>query len=167
MQKVHRPLDKWRDVVFGGIALLIVIADQLSKIWIRANLEVGEMLFDAGIFRIVYVQNTGAAFGIFKGHPEILGIVSSIGIILILLLVFLYRKRWPVLDNLIVRIALGLILGGTVGNLIDRLFIGYVTDFIDFKVWPVWNVADNAAVVGEIMIAAFIIFLLVRAKSKT
>ena len=167
MQKVHRPLDKWRDVVFGGIALLIVIADQLSKIWIRTNLEVGETLFDVGFFRIVYVQNTGAAFGIFKGNSIILGIVSSIGIIVILLLVFIYRKRWPFLDNLTVRIALGLILGGTIGNLIDRLFIGYVTDFIDFKVWPVWNVADNAAVVGEIILAVYIIYMLVRAKSKT
>ena len=167
MQKVHRPLDKWRDVVFGGIALLIVIADQLSKIWIRANLEVGETLFDIGFFRIVYVQNTGAAFGIFKGHSVTLGIVSSIGIIIILLLVFIYRKRWIVLDRLTVRIALGLILGGTIGNLIDRLFIGFVTDFIDFKVWPVWNVADNAAVVGEIILAVFIIYMLVRAKSKT
>jgi signal peptidase II len=68
------------------------------------------------------------------------------------------RHRWRFLNDMLVRTGIGLILGGTIGNLIDRLFIGYVTDFIDFKVWPVWNVADNMVVIGTIIVAWCIIF---------
>jgi signal peptidase II len=68
------------------------------------------------------------------------------------------RHRWHFLNDMLVRTGIGLILGGTIGNLIDRLFIGYVTDFIDFKVWPVWNVADNMVVIGTIIVAYCIIF---------
>jgi signal peptidase II len=65
-----------------------------------------------------------------------------------------YHSRWPFLDNLIVRTGLGLVLGGTLGNLIDRITNqGFVTDFIDFKFWPVFNVADSATSIGVIIIA--------------
>jgi signal peptidase II len=158
MQKFHRPRDKWRDVVFGSIVLLVVIADQLTKIWIRANLEVGQTLFNTGIFRIIRIYNTGAAFGIFRDHNLTLIIVDFIGIAVILFFVLFMRHRWHFLNDMLVRAGIGLILGGTIGNLIDRLFIGYVTDFIDFKVWPVWNVADNMVVIGTIIVAYCIIF---------
>ena len=159
MQKVNRPQDKWRNVVFGCVGLLVILVDQISKIWIGANLAVGQSLFDVGFFRIVHVQNTGAAFGIFQDHTFTLIIVDFIGIAVILFLVFFLRSRWSFLDKLLVMSAIGMIIGGTIGNLIDRLRVGYVTDFIDFKVWPVWNVADMATVVGVIIIAYCLIFL--------
>jgi signal peptidase II len=164
MQKVHRLPNKWRDVVFGSIVLLVVIADQLTKAWIRGNLASGQILFDAGIFRIIHVQNTGVAFGIFKGHNLAIIIVDFIGIAVILFFVLFMRHRWHFLNDMLVRAGIGLVLGGTIGNLIDRLFIGYVTDFIDFKVWPVWNVADNMVVIGTIIIAYCIIFRIGTAK---
>lgn len=159
MQKVHRPQDKWRDVVFGGIVLLVVLADQLSKTWIRANLALGQSVSDIGFFRILHVQNTGAAFGLFQDHSLTLTIVDIIGIVVILVLVIILRGRWSFYDGMLVRTGMGLVMGGTIGNLIDRLRIGHVTDFLDFRVWPVFNVADASTVVGVIIIAVCLIFL--------
>jgi signal peptidase II len=144
-------------VVFGCIGLLVILADQLSKTWIRNNLDWGQSLFDAGFFQIVHVHNTGAAFGIFKDHSLTLTIVGFVGIVVILLLVFVLRSRWSFLDSMLVTSAIGLVMGGTIGNLIDRLRMGYVTDFMDFKVWPVFNVADASVTIGVIIVAYCII----------
>lgn len=159
MQKVHRPRDKWRDVVFGGIVLLIVLADQLTKTWIRTNLALGQSVSDTGFFRIIHVQNTGAAFGLFQDHSFTLTIVDIVGIVVILVLVLLLRSRWSFYDGMLVRTGMGLVMAGTIGNLIDRLRIGHVTDFLDFKVWPVFNVADSSTVIGSIIIAGCLIFM--------
>lgn len=159
MEKEHRPRDKWRDVVFGGIVLLVVLADQLTKTWIRGNLAFGQSLVDMGFFRIIRIHNTGAAFGIFRGHSFAITVVDIIGIIVILALVFLLRSRWSFYDSMLVRAGMGLVMGGTLGNLIDRLRLGQVTDFLDFKVWPVFNFADSSTVVGAIIIAFCLIFL--------
>ena len=160
MQKVHRPRDRWRDVVFGGIVLLVVIADQLTKAWIRANLTYGESMADVGFFRILHVYNTGASFGLFKEYAFTLLIVDVIGIAVIITLVLLLRSRWSFYDSMLVRVGVALIMGGTIGNLIDRIHLGHVTDFLDFKVWPVFNVADSSAVVGTIIVAFCLIFLM-------
>jgi len=147
-------------VVFGCVALLVIFADQLSKTWIRANLDLGQSLFDMGFFRIIHIYNTGASFGMFKDHSLTFTIVAIIGIIVILLLVFVLSSRWSFLDNMLVISGIGFVLGGTAGNLIDRLFHeGRVTDFIDFKVWPAFNVADASVIVGVIIIAYCLLFL--------
>jgi len=153
MQKLNRPQGKWRNVVFGYVVLLVILADQLTKTWIRGSLARGQSLFDAGFFQIVHIHNTGAAFGIFKDQSLALTIVAFVGIVVILLLVFVLRRRWSFFDSMLVSSAIGLVLGGTVGNLIDRLRLGHVTDFIDFKVWPAFNIADSAVTIGVIIIA--------------
>lgn len=140
-------------MVFFLIALLIVVADQLGKLWIRSNLAVGESVFELGFFRLTHVSNTGAAFGIFRGHTLPLTVVSCVGIALLLLYAFLFYRQFPQLDRWLAWTGLGLILGGTIGNLIDRLRLGYVTDFIDFGFWPAFNVADSAIVIGVIIFA--------------
>src|SRR3989304_1371423 len=143
MEKVRRPRGNWRDIVFGGIVLLVIVSDFFSKWWIRGNLQLGQTLFDAGFFRIIRIYNTGAAFGIFKGHALTFIIIAIIGIAVILSLVILLRGRWPFLDRRPVRVSVGLVLGGTAGNLIDRLLHGgRVTDFADFTIWPAFNIAD-------------------------
>jgi len=153
MQKANYLQAKWRNVVFFLIALLIVVADQLGKLWIRSNLAVGESVFELGFFRLTHVSNTGAAFGIFRGHTLPLTVVSCVGIALLLLYAFLFYRQFPQLDRWLAWTGLGLILGGTIGNLIDRLRLGYVTDFIDFGFWPAFNVADSAIVIGVIIFA--------------
>jgi len=152
MQKAESLQGKWRNVGFLLTALLIVVADQLSKIWIRSYPE-EQAIFEAGFFRIIQTHNTGAAFGLFQGHSFALTIVALVGIAVILLYALFIYRRFPILDNRLGRLALGLILGGAVGNLIDRLHLGYVTDFIDFGVWPAFNIADSAVTVGVIIIA--------------
>jgi signal peptidase II len=160
MQKENRLRGKWWAVVYSGIGLLLILADQLSKTWIRANLERGEILFDAGIFQIVRSQNTGAIFGVFQDQLATIRIVALVGLILIIALFFFFYKRWPFLQGRLVQLALLLIVCGTIGNQIDRFWMGFVTDFIDFKVWPVFNTADSLTTIGGIILAYCIIFRL-------
>ena len=162
MEKSHRfPAGNRRDALFGGIVLLVIAADQLTKWWIKSNLQIGQSFFDIGFFRIIRIYNTGAAFGIFKDHSRVFIVAAIIGIIVVLSLVIYLRGRWYFIDNLLVRSSIGLILGGISGNLIDRLVDnGRVTDFIDFKVWPAFNVADASSVVGTIILAYCILFKL-------
>ena len=157
MQKADRLQGKWwQNVLFFLTALIIVAADQFSKIWIRSYSE-GQLIFEAGFFRITHVHNTGASFGLFQGQSFYLTIVAFIGIILVFLFVFLLPRYFPFLDTRLVRLAIGLILGGTIGNLVDRLRFGYVTDFIDIGIWPTFNIADSAITVGVILFAYFLL----------
>ena len=153
MQKVNCLQVKWRNVVFFLTAFLITFADQLSKLWIRTNLAVGQSLTEVGFPRLTHVTNTGSAFGLFQGQTFPLTIVSSVSVVVLLFYVLLLYRRFPSLDNWLAWVGLSLILGGTVGNLIDRLRLGYVTDFIDFGFWPAFNLADSAVVVGVIIFA--------------
>ncbi|MFH1382585.1 MAG: signal peptidase II [Chloroflexota bacterium] len=138
-------------------ALFIAIADQLSKTWVRSFPE-GHTIFQAGFFRIVDVHNTGAAFGLFQGHSGWLVIVDFLGIALLLLFALYLPRQLPFLRGWLTRVALGLVLGGTIGNLIDRLYFGYVTDFLDTSVWPVFNVADSAVTIGMIILVCYLLF---------
>jgi signal peptidase II len=144
-------------IVFFLTAFLLVVADQLTKFGIRENLAVGQSLWSWGIFEIARVPpNTGAAFGLFPDQTLALVIVSLVGISFILTYAFIMYRRYPFLDKDLSRVALGLILGGTIGNLIERVQYllgrsGGVTDFIHIGWWPPFNLADSAAVVGIIL----------------
>ena len=153
MQKVKSLQGKWWYVVFSLTALLIVIADQLSKLWIRSNLGIGESLFEVRFFRLTHVYNTGAAFGLFQGQTFILTIIASVGVAALLLYILFFHHKCPFVGDRLGKLALGLVLGGTLGNLIDRINLGHVTDFINFNVWPAFNIADSAIVVGSIILA--------------
>ena len=145
---------------FSLAALGVVVADQLTKWWIVEHLALRQSLFEAGIFKIArFPPNTGAAFGLFQGWSFVLAIVAIFGIALLLVYGFVVRRRFAPLDNLLGWTALGLILGGITGNLIDRLRFGGVTDFISISWWPAFNIADSAVVVGAILIAYSLLFL--------
>ena len=165
MQKGNRLQGKQWNISFFLPVLLVVAADQLSKIWIRSNLLVGESLPEAGFFQLTHVQNTGAAFGLFQGQSLALTIIGSIGASALLVYALFFYRFFPFLNNRLSNSALGLILGGTLGNLIDRLnrnLIG-ITDFISIGIWPAFNIADSAIVVGTI-IFAYILLRLSRAE---
>jgi signal peptidase II len=159
MEKVNRLELSWRDLVFAAIVLLDIIADQLAKFWINVHTQPGEVLWDIGPLRIIHVLNTGAAFGIFEDHTPFLIVVDFIGIAVFLYLIFGLRRQWPFINKMPVRVSIGLIMGGTIGNLIDRLRFGQVTDFIDVKIWPVFNVADSSVTIGVIILAYCLIFM--------
>jgi signal peptidase II len=157
MQRVNRPRLGWRNAIFFIVAFLVLGADQITKVWIAANLARGQVLFDIGLLRIIHIHNTGAAFGLFPDHTFTLTVIAAIGAAVILLCGVSPGRCLPFLDSAWGKAVLGLVLGGTLGNLIDRLRIGYVTDFIDFKVWPAFNIADSAVTVGVIIFAYLVI----------
>lgn len=167
MQKLSFLHGKPPNLAFFLTALLVIAADQFSKIAIRSNLAVGETLFELGIFRIIRIPpNTGAAFGLFQGQMLALSIFASIAVVALLAYALFLYRRFPTLDNGRNRVALGLILGGTVGNLIDRLNpgLGGVTDFISIGFWPTFNIADSATTIGTILFAYSLLRLILAEK---
>ena len=159
MQKVNSLQGKWGNVVFSLTALLLLTADQFSKLGIRSNLAIGESLFEVGFFRLTRVHNTGAVFGLFQGQSFLLTIIALVGVAALLLYALFFHRKPPFLGSRPGKLGLGLVLGGTVGNLIDRIYLGYVTDFIAVSIWPVFNIADSAIVVGTIILAYSLIGL--------
>ncbi len=125
------------------VAFLIVLSDQLSKWAAHAWLEpLQSVPLIPGILHLTYVRNTGAAFGLLRGWASLF-IVLAVLIAGWLSLELTRRHHAP-----LNRLGLALVLGGAVGNLIDRLRIGSVIDFIDLRVWPVFNLADSAITIG-------------------
>jgi signal peptidase II len=144
---------RWRrDALFFAVAAAVLALDQLTKHVIRATLAQGEAFPESWPVRFVHVQNTGAAFGILQEQNAFLVITTVIGVSAILLY-YLY----PPFEHGIVVAALGLLLGGAIGNLSDRLRLGEVTDFIHFPHYPAFNVADSSIVVGVTVLAAFLL----------
>lgn len=141
-----------RHILFFFVAISVVVADQLTKGLVRIHLFPGQSFPSWGLARITHIANTGAAFGILSGHGPLLMVTAGVGIVALLL-----YYRFPLFDGLLTRVGLGLQLGGATGNLVDRLQFGHVTDFIDLRVWPVFNLADSAIVVGVIILAYFLI----------
>ncbi len=134
----------------------VLIFDQFSKFLIEKYFILGQsapVLKD--IFHITIVHNRGAAFGIFKNQTPVLIIIS---IAVLILFAFFYSrskksgKRYRILE-----MSLGLIAGGSCGNLIDRIRWGYVFDFLDFRIWPVFNIADAAISTGAVILAIYLI----------
>ena len=165
MPKVSNVPDKRQIFLLSLITLLVVAADQLTKIWIQTHLDVNESLPETGWLRLTHVQNTGAAFGLFQGQSFPLMIVGMVGVCVLLVCALFIYRRFPFLDNALGAVALSFILGGTIGNLIDRLRFGYVTDFIDLGFWPAFNIADSAIVVGTVMFA-YLLFSTARADKR-
>ncbi|MBI2856231.1 MAG: signal peptidase II [Chloroflexi bacterium] len=133
--------------ILGLLPLLVLIAilaaDQVSKWLVTLTLGPGESVPESGFFRFTYVTNSGSAFGLFPNQTLFLVLASFVGIVI--LLVF-YRTHS--VSSAPIQISLGLQLGGAIGNLIDRIRVGYVVDFLDVGAWPVFNIADSAIVVG-------------------
>ncbi len=143
-----------RRFVFLGAAALVLALDQITKELVRAFLDRGEIWPEDWPVRLHHVTNTGAAFGILKDQTGFLIVTTIIG----LAAIYLYY-RYPPFDHLVAPIATGMMLGGAVGNLLDRVRLGRVTDFIDFPRWPSFNVADSSIVVGiVILLIGFALF---------
>jgi len=156
---------KGKYAVFIGIALIVVLIDQVSKSLALSRLEPHQIIsVIPGFFNIVFVENRGMAFGIFNqtkpGFAFIFLLattISAIGVIMF----FFWKKR----SHLWLTIGLSLILGGALGNLIDRIQLGYVIDFLDFYIadyhWPAFNMADSAVTGGTF----WLLFNVIRGKS--
>ena len=130
----------------------IVFVDRLTKIYFSNALTPGESWpVIKNILHMTLVYNTGIAFGLFKNQGVVFIIIPIIAIILLIFNIYYYRNNKEDLSRIYI-IAFSLILGGAIGNLIDRMYFGYVIDFIDFRVWPVFNIADSAITIGSAII---------------
>ncbi len=139
------------DAPFFGLAAAVFILDLVTKSIVRSNLAIGESWPNSSwLVKITHVTNTGAAFGILQGQGVFLTVTAIIAIGAI---AFYYAS--PPMEHGLLRLALGLQLGGAAGNLLDRVRFGEVTDFIDFPHYPEFNVADSSIVIGLFVIAAF------------
>ena len=133
------------------VTFLTVIADQITKYFVCINMDLGETIpVIKNVVHLTYIINPGAAFGLFP-HQDVL----FLGIVMILLLAFAWlRDRIPQ-KPVYFPLSIGLVLGGAVGNALDRCRIGGGVDFFDFRIWPIFNVADIAICIGVACIAFY------------
>ena len=157
------PAKAWRGpsvgrwALFAGIAIVVVVLDQLSKGWIVANLDPGEGMVVLGEWlRLVHGQNSGILFGMLPQSAPIFAVVS-IGVTA---LIVVYHAKAG--HGIVTTIALGLLLGGAIGNLVDRLRYGYVVDFVDMGIgsWRfyTYNLADACITTSIILLIVMAVF---------
>jgi signal peptidase II len=145
------------------IIAIVIAADQLTKYLIRTNMTLNHSipLID-GIFHITYIDNYGAAFSSFQNKTAFLITVQCV--VILAVLVYLIKKRKT--EHRALLLSLALIVSGGAGNLIDRMIHGYVVDFLDFRIWPIFNVSDIAVCVGCGLLVLYMLIIEPR-KSKS
>ncbi|MFA5341818.1 MAG: signal peptidase II [Clostridia bacterium] len=139
------------------LSISLIAGDQLTKFFIMKNMQMGDSIeIIRGFLYIGYTKNTGAAWGIFGEHTEYLAIFSVLSsLVLIFILLHMKRKLGA--------LSLAILIGGAVGNAIDRIRLGWVVDFIDTYIFgydfPMFNVADSAITVGVIFLLIYMLFI--------
>lgn len=142
-------------ILLFSSCLLVFVFDRISKTAVLEYLKPGESIpVINNVFHLTLVHNTGAAFGVFRHHPQILTAVTVIlSVAIIAFLATRHRRLFPA-----EKLALSFILSGAAGNLFDRFSMGYVVDFLDFRIWPVFNVADSFITMGVGLLAISVFF---------
>jgi len=136
------------------VCIFLILADQLLKRYIVSVLPLGTSIpVVPGIFHITYIQNPGAAFGILENQQTFFIVI---GVAILAVAGYFYPRLQQ--ETAWIRYGAAMLLGGAVGNLIDRIWIGRVIDFLDFRIWPIFNLADIAIVCGVGCIMYAIIF---------
>ena len=133
-------------LIIFSTALIVIFIDQITKFLITSNFQLHQSIaIIKNIFYFTFIQNTGAGFGILKNQQWIL-----IWISIFIFGIILYNLDKIKENQRLLQVLVGFILGGTIGNLIDRIFFGYVIDFLDFRIWPIFNFADSFITIGVI-----------------
>jgi signal peptidase II len=145
-------------LAMGLIAAVILLADQTSKALVVSSIEVGGRVQLLGDLLVLWhVRNAGAAFSLFQGGQIFFLVVTLLAFGMLIYFHRAFRGR-----GLLLHVVLGLVLGGTLGNLLDRLRLGYVTDFLSMGIgdlrWPTYNVADASIVVGILALVGYLTF---------
>ena len=145
-----------------AIGVVIIAADQLIKYFVNTGLKpVGKVSVIDGLFKLVYVENRGVAFGMFKDMRWIFVALTSV--LLLIIIIYMFKKR-P--SGKFFYICAGLIIGGGIGNLIDRVIYGYVIDYLSVSFFPpVCNFADYCITIGVILLVIYIFFFSSKFKS--
>ena len=133
----------------GALAALAALAvDQAAKHWVAWTLAIGESWPQQGPFQLTHVANTGGAYSLFSGHTIALIVFSTIGICVLFVLYWPHPKT-----GVRAQLSFGLMIAGTIGNLVDRILFGHVIDFINIIPWFIFNVADAAILMGIVFFA--------------
>ncbi len=153
----------WSLIILGAVAL-----DQVSKILVvRYLADVGSVEVIPGILQFTYVENEGAAFGMLADHRWVFMIISTLAILAMLFYLWKFRP-----DSKLACVGISLIIGGGIGNMIDRIFLNFVVDFIDFCAFPtvwmwVFNIADSCVCVGGGILFAWCVVSIIKDLKKT
>jgi signal peptidase II len=143
--------------IFSLVAVAVVILDQVTKYIVNTSMLLHDsMPIINGLFNFTYVKNPGAAFGFLAGAPPFFRSVFFIGVTVAAIMLILYYIRKTKTEEPLLTTSFSLIMGGAVGNLIDRVRFGEVIDFLDLYIgphhWPAFNIADSAISVGAILL---------------
>ena len=143
--------------IFAMIAVMVLVLDQITKYLVDSGMQLHESVpIIDGLFNITYIKNPGAAFGFLADSPPLFRSAFFIGITVAAVLLILYYIRKYATAAPLLTASLSLILGGAVGNLVDRVRFGEVIDFLDVYIgthhWPAFNVADSAISVGAVLL---------------
>ena len=147
-------MKKYREIYFFVfLNAFLIFCDQIVKLIIENNMNLHDSFAALGFFRITYVQNYGAAFSILSGQKIVLIVITLL--IISFLIAFFIKKQ---IKDLLYIVSIVMVTAGGIGNLIDRIFRGYVVDYFDIKIWPfddfaIFNFADCLVVVGAIIFA--------------
>ena len=146
-------MSRW--LPFTGTALLVFFLDRVTKMWVLKEIAPKGVVKITSFFNLVYTTNMGGAFGIGRhGNGNLFVLASLLAMVVVFYLVMKMKR-----PTLVALVALGMVLGGGLGNLFDRLVYGKVVDFLDFHIgnahWPAFNVADSCIVVGVLLFALF------------
>ena len=136
----------------AAIVLAALAADQLTKYIVTSRLRLDDAVHVAGPFWIHHVQNSGIAFGLFASATAVVIVATAVAVTWMLVFFGRSGSRHPVLP-----VALGLVIGGSASNLLDRVRLGYVTDFLDFRYWPAFNLADSFIVIGVLVLLSVLV----------
>ncbi len=152
MRKEDKEMDVRNLFLFFVLSAVVVVSDQVVKYFVRHTLTEGRSVNVISHFvSFTYVQNRGAAFGFFQNNRLFIIVVGILAVVFILAELKLFCA------NGVVSLGSALLFGGIVGNLIDRIFLGFVTDFIDFHFWPVFNIADACIDIGFVILIIYFI----------
>ena len=144
-------LGQW--LALAAIGFAAIAADQLTKYIVASQLKLDEGLHVVGPFWIHHVQNSGIAFGLFASATAVVILLTAVAVSAMLIFFARSGARHPILP-----VALGLVIGGSLSNLLDRVRLGYVTDFLDLRYWPAFNLADSFIVIGVLVLLAALVF---------
>jgi signal peptidase II len=143
----------WQWAGLVAVAVAAVVADQVTKHIVTSSLALDDSVHVIGPLSIHHVQNSGIAFGLFASATAVVTVVTAAAVVWMIVFFARSGSRHPVLPA-----ALGLLIGGSLSNLVDRIRLHHVTDFIDLKYWPAFNLADTCIVVGVgILLGALIL----------
>jgi signal peptidase II len=144
-------LAQW--LALAAIGFAAIAADQLTKYFVTSRLQLDDGVHVVGPFWIHHVQNSGIAFGLFASATVVVILLTGVAVSAMLIFFARSGARHPILP-----VALGLVIGGSTSNLLDRVRLGYVTDFLDLRYWPAFNLADSFIVIGVLVLLGALVF---------